>query len=307
MNSPACTDENGTVTAFDSGASKIVVGDAALLTSYVKLDDPAAAKALAAGTPVLLNSAYAKNGQVTLKAVHTYDDRDKENRKPHPGKAEITTERLKVYVAPAEYSTTPGIRMILPEKTADRLGLHTAPYGSLYSVTHPPTDAEQQAMSSALAQAGNGVHLQAAYEYADEEDVTLLILALFAGVVTLGAAAITTGLAKADSEADLATLGAVGAPPRLRRTLSGFQCGVVALTGVLLGTVAGVVPAVALRLVDLSNSMDLMRAQPMYSAYTPIILPWETIGLLVVAVPVLAGLLAAAFSRSRPDMTRRAG
>ncbi len=49
---------------------------------------------------------------------------------------------------------------------------------------------------------------------AEERDdaVVLLILALFAGVVTLGAAAITTGLSKADAEADLTTLSAVGAP-----------------------------------------------------------------------------------------------
>lgn len=134
-----------------------------------------------------------------------------------------------------------------------------------------------------------------------------MILALFAGVVTVGAAAITTGLAKADAEADLTTLSAVGAPPGVRRSLSGFQCLVVALTGVLLGTVAGVVPAVALRLIDLREAMRAMREQPMDSAYTPIVLPWETIGLLAVVVPVLAGLLAAGLTRSRLTLTRRAG
>lgn len=308
MNSPACADEYITAAMLANGESNIVVGDTALLTSYAKLDDPAAAKALTAGTPVLLNSAYAENGQVTLKAVHTYNARDKENRKLHPGKAEVTTDRLKVYVAPAKYATTPGIRMILPQKTAERLGLHTQPYGSLYTVTHTPTDAEQQATSAAFAQAGDGAYLQAAYGPGSrDEDVILWILALFAGVVTLGAAAITTGLAKADAEADLTTLSAVGAPPGVRRSLSGFQCLVVALTGVLLGTVAGVVPAVSLRLIDLREAMAAMRAEPMDSAYTPIVLPWETIGLLALVVPVLAGLLAAAFAGSRLKLTRRAG
>ncbi|MFD9499530.1 FtsX-like permease family protein [Streptomyces sp. NPDC060035] len=308
MNSPPCADEYISTATFSTDESNIVVGDTALLTSYAKLDDPAAAEALAAGTPVLLNAAYAKNGQATLKAVHTYNARDKENRKLHPGKAEVTTDRLKVYVAPAKYAATPGIRMILPQKTADRLGLHTQPHGSLYTVAHEPTDAEQQATSAAFAQAGNGVYLQAAHGPSSrDEDVVLWILALFAGVVTLGAAAITTGLAKADAEADLTTLSAVGAPPGVRRTLSGFQCLVVALTGVLLGTVAGVVPAVSLRLIDLRKAMEYMHKEPMDSAYTPIVMPWETIGLLALVVPVLAGLLAAAFAGSRLKLARRAG
>jgi putative ABC transport system permease protein len=140
-----------------------------------------------------------------------------------------------------------------------------------------------------------------------EQDAILLILTLFAGVVTLGAAAITTGLAKADAEADLNTLSAVGATDGMRRKLSGFQCVVVALTGVVLGTLAGVVPAVALRLTDLREALELMRVDPTRSAYTPIVLPWETLGLLVVCVPLLAGLLAAAFTRSRLALARRAG
>ncbi|MFJ8882322.1 FtsX-like permease family protein [Streptomyces sp. NPDC102402] len=308
MNSPACADEYATAQALSTGDGNIAVGDAALLRSYVELGDPAAAEALAAGTPVLLNSAYARDGQVTLNAVHTYNAHDKENRGLHPGRAETTTDRLKVYVAPAKYASTPGIRMILPQRTADRLGLHSADYGTVYTVAHVPTDAESQAVSAAFTRAGNGIHLvtENPMERRDE-DVVLLILALFAGVVTLGAAAITTGLAKADAEADLTTLSAVGAPPGVRRSLSGFQCLVVALTGVLLGTAAGIVPAVALRLVDLREAMAAMREQPMDSAYTPVVMPWETIGLLALVVPVAAGLLAAAFTGSRSALTRRVG
>lgn len=307
MRSPACVDEHISTGSFSSDSNNIIVGDAALLATYVKLDDPAAAAALKAGTPVLLNQAYAQNGEVTLKAVHTYNDKDKKNRKLHPGPARKTTDRLKVYVAKAEYAATPGIRMILPQPTAERLGLHTQPQGSVYAVSHQPTDVEDQRVSAAIDQAGGGVWVQTNSGPNDRDSTILLILTLFAGVVTVGAAAITTGLAKADAEADLTTLSAVGAPPRVRRTLSGFQCLVVALTGVLLGTAAGLVPAVALRLVDLRRAMEQMRLQPMESAYTPIVLPWATIGLLAVAVPLLAGILAAVFTRSRLTLARRAG
>ncbi|MEU1467035.1 ABC transporter permease [Streptomyces sp. NPDC005761] len=307
MRSPACTDEYISSGSFSSEANNIVVGGPDLLRTYAKLDDPAAAAALTAGTPVLLNQAYAKNGEVTLKAVHRYDPKDEKNRKLHPGPARKSTDRLKVYVADARYAATPGIRMILPQRTAERLGLHTRPTGSVYAVPHPPSDAEQQRVAAALDQAGGGLWLQAEHGPSDRMSTVLLILTLFAGVVTLGAAAITTGLAKADAEADLTTLSAVGAPPRVRRTLSGFQCVVVALTGVLLGTGAGLVPAVALRLVDLRHAMAAMRKEPMESAFTPIVLPWATIGLLAVVVPLLAGVLAAAFTRSRLTLARRAG
>ncbi|MFJ6609826.1 FtsX-like permease family protein [Streptomyces sp. NPDC091289] len=308
MNSPACMDENYTTIAFGSDEHKIIVGGADVLDSYVKLDDPAAAKALADGTPVLLNSAYAKNGEVTLKAAHIYNDRDKKNRALHPGKARTTTDRLKVYVAEDRFAATPGIRMVMPKKTAERLGLHVEDHGSFYSLNRDPTDAERQAAYSALQRAGDHGYLMTSNErYRTEDDTILLILALFAGVVTLGAAAITTGLSKADAEADLTTLSAVGAPPGVRRSLSGFQCLVVALTGVLLGTVAGLVPAVALRLTDLRAALEAMREDPMESAYTPIVMPWETIGLLALVVPVLAGLLAAGLTSSRLTLARRAG
>ncbi|MFD5647724.1 ABC transporter permease, partial [Streptomyces anulatus] len=308
MNSPACMDENYTMVAFGTDEHKIVIGGADVLDSYVKLDDPAAAKAIAEGTPVLLNSAYAKGGEVTLKATHIYNPRDKKNRALHPGKARTTTDRLKVYVAPDRYAATPGIRMVMPEQTAERLGLHVEENGSFYTLARDATDAENQAVQAALDQAGNRSYLMTSDErFRTDDDTILLILALFAGVVTLGAAAITTGLSKADAEADLTTLSAVGAPPGVRRSLSGFQCLVVALTGVLLGTAAGLVPAVALRLTDLRAALADMREDPMESAYTPIVMPWETIGLLAVVVPVLAGLLAAGLTSSRLTLARRAG
>ncbi|MBM7053103.1 FtsX-like permease family protein [Streptomyces durocortorensis] len=308
MNSPACMDENFTMTSFNIDSNKIVVGDAALLTSYVKLDDPAAAKALAEGTPVLLNSSYAKNGEVTVKAAHIYNDRDRKNRDRHPGKAVTTTEQLKVYVAPDRYAATPSIRMVMPQRTADRLGLYSEEIGSVYPLDSEPTDAERQAVDAAIKLTGDNTYVMTANSMRQGDDAAiLLILALFAGVVTLGAAAITTGLSKADAEADLTTLSAVGAPPGVRRSLSGFQCLVVALTGVLLGTAAGLVPAVALRLTDLRAALEAMREDPMQSAYTPIVMPWETIGLLALVVPVLAGLLAAGLTSSRLTLARRAG
>ncbi|MFE6664155.1 FtsX-like permease family protein [Streptomyces sp. NPDC057697] len=307
VHSPACLVSNRPTGLFNTNATNIVVADAAMLSTYVKLDDPAAAKALEAGTPVLLNEALAEHGEVTLTATHAFSKKDKKNWAQHPGKARTTTDKLKVYVAPAKFAATPGISMIMPQRTAERLGLHTEAAGSVYPVAHPPTDAESQATYAALAQVGGSVWVQSESGRGETDNSMLMILTLFAGLVTLGAAAITTGLAKADAEADLNTLSAVGAPPGVRRKLSGFQCVVVALTGVVLGTLSGLVPAVALRLVDLRKALQTMRMDPMESAYTPIVLPWATLALLVVGVPLVAGLLATALTRSRLALARRAG
>ncbi|WP_143672999.1 hypothetical protein, partial [Streptomyces sp. b94] len=62
-----------------------------------------------------------------------------------------------------------------------------------------------------------------------------------------------------------------------------------------------------LRLTDLRAALEKMREDPMQSAYTPIVMPWETVGLLALVVPVLAGLLAAALTSSRLTLARRAG
>jgi putative ABC transport system permease protein len=64
-------------------------------------------------------------------------------------------------------------------------------------------------------------------------------------VIALGAAAIATGLAAVDGRADLRTLGAVGATPRVRRMLALSRSGVIAGLGSVLGSVAGLGAGVA--------------------------------------------------------------
>ena len=82
--------------------------------------------------------------------------------------------------------------------------------------------------------------------YDSEYGLGLLALVAGAGVITLGAAGIATGLAQADARADHATLAAVGAAPRLRRTLAAAQALSISGLGTALGVAAGFVPAVAL-------------------------------------------------------------
>lgn len=185
----------------------------------------------------------------------------------------------------------------------------------MYASTDRLPDAEQrQKLDGEIAKLASGVELHVEEGFVNKYGIVLLSLAIFAGLVTIGAAGIATGLAQADAEADLKTLAAVGAPPRVRRTLSGFQCGVVATMGVVLGSAAGMLPAVGLRLTEERDQLrfhEVSIAQGWTGTDTappdvPIVVPWETLAVLLVAVPLGAALLAALVTRSRGALARRA-
>jgi putative ABC transport system permease protein len=129
----------------------------------------------------------------------------------------------------------------------------------------------------------------------------LLVLAVVAGVITLGAAAIATGLAAADGRADLTTLAAVGASPRVRRALSVSQSGVIAGLGSLLGAIAGLGAAIAVLTALNRGYADIWPAPAPY----PIAVPWLNLGVALLVVPLVAMLGAGLLTRSRLPIERR--
>lgn len=207
-----------------------------------------------------------------------------------------------------------GVELILPPSAAKAAGLATAPVGSYFSLDGIPTSEQRQKLDGEFDRMGVEASLRIENGYEGDNSLAMLALAIFAGIVTIGAAGIATGLAQADAEADLKTLAAVGAAPRVRRTLSGFQCGVVALMGVVLGSVAGILPAVGLRLTE-QRAAEVFHQKSIEQGFTavteavpfvPISVPWETLGGLLVVVPLGAALLAALVTRSSGALARRA-
>ncbi|MEK9519500.1 FtsX-like permease family protein [Streptomyces sp. NPDC087908] len=287
----------------------LLVGDAALL-QVLGLDDPATVKALADGKVVSFNPVnIGKNGTYGIKQVTDLAAADKasENGKPTPGKVSF----LPAYQVPGDKPSY-GVQALMTPATAKAAGLATVPLGSYASTERLPDTEARQKLDGELTKLGSDVDLRVEEGFVNSYSLILLSLAIFAGLVTVGAAGIATGLAQADAEADLKTLAAVGAPPRVRRTLSGFQCGVVAAMGVLLGSAAGVLPAVGLRLNEERQQFrwhEESMAQGWSTAadapYVPIVIPWETLAGLLVAVPVGAALLAALVTRSRGALARR--
>ncbi|MER7620500.1 ABC transporter permease [Streptomyces sp. NPDC126503] len=288
----------------------LLVGDAKVL-KVLGIHDAGAEKALAEGKIIAFHRPLIDgNGTLGIKVVTDTVAADKaaENGLPAPGEIRPVPAHL-VPGAPKSY----GLQALMTPATARAAGLTTVPFGSYFSTDRMPDEEQRQKLDAELAKLGGSADVHVETGFTDETSIVLLSLTVFAGLVTIGAAAIATGLAQADAEADLKTLAAVGAPPRVRRTLSGFQCGVVATMGVVLGSAAGILPAMGLRLTEEREQVRYYEealaegwSVDITPPYVPIVIPWQTLTVLLVAVPLGAALLAALVTRSRGAVARRA-
>ncbi|TDC20301.1 ABC transporter permease [Streptomyces sp. 8K308] len=305
-----CAGSGGTV----MGGGGLTVADPELL-DVLGIEDEGAREALERGEVVVFAGRYLDaDDRVTIETYATYPEEWDEDGQSLTRPDDSVT--LPGHRVTAE---SYGFELLVSPAAAEAAGLVTVADGSYYATDRMPTGAEQQAVAGALedlATRGGVVGGLATYvEDGFEADTSMemLILSLAAGLLALGAAGIATGLAQADSEADLTTLAAVGASPRVRRTLSGLQCGLVAAMGVLLGGLSGLIPAIALRIADhRSNLRGWEEAwdngwDPGIRPELFIELPWTTFGQLILVVPLVACLVAALLTRSRITLARRAG
>lgn len=242
--------------------------------------------ALRSGAVVVDDSRYLDNGTVTFEIKRGLDPKASGQRLTAQG-----------------YARTPRTgtaRTLMTAETAQKLGLQVTTVAVLATTTQMPTTAQEDELRAALSGFGDGVALDVERGPAPL-GTQLIILAVVSGLITLVAAALATGLAATDGRADLATLGAVGASPRMRRTLTLSQSGVIAGLGSLLGTVAGVGAALAV-LFALNRVYAGVWPEPV--PY-PISVPWLNIGVALLVVPLVAMLGTGLFTRSRLPIERR--
>ncbi|MCX5200134.1 FtsX-like permease family protein [Streptomyces sp. NBC_00237] len=287
----------------------VLIGDDKVLKALA-ITDPTVVNALKQGKAVSFHKASFVNGQTGIKVVtdRKKADEARSANKETPGKI----HNLPTVLAPESVKGY-GLQLLVPPSLAKSAGFTTVPYGVLFSTSALPSTEQTQALNGAIDKIGINQPVAIESGYVSDNGIVLLALTVFAGLITIGAAGIATGLAQADAEADLKTLAAVGAPPRVRRALSGFQCGTVSFMGVVLGSAAGVLPAIALVLSDrrkdaanVQDNLDMgwsMGGMPHVDM--PIVVPWETLGALIVVVPLGAALLAALVTRSRGALARR--
>ncbi|MET9232751.1 FtsX-like permease family protein [Lentzea sp. NPDC003310] len=241
-------------------------------------DVPAAQKALREGKTVVNDPDLLSRGEVFLATG------PQSTTTPVPGHA--TPQRHPAPLA------------VMTEETARSLGFGTSTFVTYATTTRMPTQAEQDALTAAL-----GGEYEVHVDRPTESDVqqALTILGLVAGLITLAAAALATGLAAADGRRDLTTLAAVGATPTLRKLLSLSQAGVIAGLGGLLGTTAGAASALALLSALNAGYADLWPQPPL----NPLTIPWQNMAISLLLVPAVAMLGAALFTRSRLPIERR--
>lgn len=205
---------------------------------------------------------------------------------------------------PAAALPATGIQaQVLSPSAAARLGLPVVPVGVLAVGDRPPTPGEEDRARKALQELGiRPILVERGYEPSSR--TALLALLVGSAVIVLGASGVATGLAAADGRSDLATLAAVGASPRTRRSLAAFQSAVTAGIGTILGVAAGLVPAAGM--VRALNAAAREAPFPRLDPY-PLVLPWTNLLVTLLVVPLIAALGAGLLSRSRLPMVRRTG
>jgi hypothetical protein len=98
---------------------------------------------------------------------------------------------------------------------------------------------------------------------------------------TLLVVAISLALNATESRDEAALLAALGAPPRVRRSITGWQAALLPLTGTLIGVPLGLGCAAA-----------MAWAEPTSGTTAGVTVPWLLLAVLVVGAPVASGLAA---------------
>ncbi|MET8907390.1 FtsX-like permease family protein [Micromonospora sp. NPDC004551] len=244
----------------------------------------AARRTLRAGGVVISDPRQVVDGRVRVEVSHGSG-------------GSTTAETLPAYVL---RGGLPVERLVLSPGAATTLGLVAVPLGYLLDTADPPTDRQRDRLAAELSGiAPLAIQVAAAGPPSDQRPL-LLLLAAASGVITLGAAAVATGLAAAEGRRDLSTLAAVGADPRVRRVLSLWQAGVIAVLGSVLGILAGLGSAA---IILMSLNRRYAQSWPVEPPY-PLVVPGSTLTVLVV-VPLVAMLGAALLTRSRLPVERR--
>jgi len=247
-----------------------VVGDAPVLRNLLAVRDQAAEAALLAGKAVVTDPSYLHDGKAVLRMMgNGMEIKD------------VTVDAV-LFERPAAQRYAP--LMISPDAIRG-LGLNVAPTGAIWLPTTPVTDRAEQRAAATVARLAPHAEFGVERGFRPKDSVVQVALSGFAAVVVLGAAVVSTALAAADARRERALLSAIGARPRTRRTVAGLQAGLIALLGGVLGTVSGFVPAYALLRSRVAGEMGAP------AVLDPADIPWPTIAVLALALPVLAGVL----------------
>jgi putative ABC transport system permease protein len=247
---------------------------------------------LAAGGVVVTNPVFVRDGQASLVAQDV--------RKPAPGDPATgafqgyqEAARTKMAAAVLEPEVNVPYYGVVSPEAAAAAGMRVDDSALLVQFGAYPDAAQTDKMTAALAGIYADRYGTPHVEPGAERDASLILWSIvgLGALITLSAAGITTGLSMADSRKDHVTLAGVGAAPRLRKALAGSQALMTAGLGTVLGSVAGIVPAVLL-----VTATGMARTA---------VVPWLQLVALLIAVPLTGAALAWLFTRARLPVSRR--
>lgn len=271
------------------------------VTEIAGADRERADAALRAGRPVVITDQEITGDPVRMRGgTWNHLTQDETQIKVRTIDAEV------VALATEQASVT----AILPSALVESVGLEPGPVG--IHVTGAQVDEDQEkALDEQLSGVvpGADFYVERGYQRPDETVIILLVLFLLGAVLMLGGTLTATFLALSDARPDLATLSAIGASPRSRRSIAASYALVVGFVGAALGAAVGFIPGVAI-----SRPLTSMGADVCTSSGGPttcvsvgpfLDIPWLMVLALVVALPLLTAAIVGLSARSRLPLVAR--
>ncbi|MEV7430750.1 ABC transporter permease [Nocardioides sp. NPDC092400] len=194
---------------------------------------------------------------------------------------------------------------VLPEALAAGAGLRVGTVS--LEVRGPVSEEEQRDVDEVVSGIDPDLDVYVERGFATEDDtwILMVVLGTLGGVLMLGGTLTATALALSDARPDLATLAAVGASPRTRRSVAAAYALVVGLVGAVLGALVGAVPGVAASFPLTSSTWSDVDATGAALPDHFLAVPWPLVALVVVGLPLVTAGLVGLTSRGRLPLTVR--
>lgn len=162
----------------------------------------------------------------------------------------------------------------------------------------------QEAVERLRAALGDGFEVSMERGFTrDDRIVVAALLGVFA-LLILVITLTSTALTVAEQQSDQATLAALGATRGTRRLMAGAAAFLLAAVGCVLGVAVGLVPGIAISRALTSAGWDPVNGVP-EGQETILVIPWLSLLIVGVLVPMVAGAIAWAGIRKAPQITRR--